>query len=215
MVKKPPAKRPTKKPPVRNPSARKPAKSALRAAATDAPKPAAKPATRPAVKSMTKAVPADLTVGSRAPAFRLPRDGGGSVALADFAGHQLAIFFYPRADTPGCTREAIAFSHLAAAFTACDTALLGVSADPPQAQEAFRDKHGLSVPLGSDPTHAMLGRYQVWGEKKLYGKVFEGIIRTTVLIDRSGRIAQVWRNVKVDGHADAVLAAAQALARGG
>lgn len=158
--------------------------------------------------------PPVLVEGHRAPAFRLPRDGGGTIALADFAGRQLAIFFYPRADTPGCTREAIAFSQLADAFAAADTALLGVSADPPQKQDAFRDKHGLTVPLGSDTTHAMLNRYGVWGEKKLYGKVFEGIVRTTVLIDRDGRIARIWRNVRVDGHGEAVLEAARALAGG-
>jgi peroxiredoxin Q/BCP len=152
-----------------------------------------------------------LSEGAKAPAFQLPRDGGSSVTLADYRGRKLVIFFYPRADTPGCTKEAIDFTRLSGAFGDNQTAVLGVSADPLTAQEAFRDKHQLSVPLVSDETHEMLQAYGVWGEKSMYGKTFLGILRTTVLIDRSGKIAQIWRNVKVDGHADEVLAAAQAL----
>ena len=149
--------------------------------------------------------------GAKAPAFQLPRDGGSSVTLADYLGKKLVIFFYPRADTPGCTKEAIDFTRLSGAFADSQTAVLGVSADPLKAQEAFRDKHQLSIPLVSDEQHEMLQAYGVWGEKSMYGKTFLGILRTTVLIDRSGRIARIWRNVKVDGHADEVLAAAQAL----
>jgi thioredoxin-dependent peroxiredoxin len=152
-----------------------------------------------------------LVEGAEAPAFRLPRDGGGSVSLADFAGRKLVLFFYPRADTPGCTREAIDFTRLASAFAHGQTAILGVSADPPKAQEAFRDKHQLSIPLVSDEKHEMLVAYGVWGEKSMYGKTFQGILRTTVLIGADGRIARIWRNVKVDGHADDVLAAARTL----
>jgi peroxiredoxin Q/BCP len=121
------------------------------------------------------------------------------------------LFFYPRADTPGCTREAIDYTRLAPAFAEKATAILGVSADPLKAQEAFRDKHRLSVALASDETHQMLEAYGVWGEKSMYGKVFLGILRTTVLIGRDGRIVRIWRHVKVDGHADEVLAAASAL----
>lgn len=153
----------------------------------------------------------ELAVGQRAPAFTLPRDGGDTLALADYAGRKLVIFFYPRADTPGCTREAMDFSRLAATFAAAGTAVLGVSADPPKKQEAFRDKHGLTVPLASDAAHAILERYGAWGQKTLYGKSFKGIIRTTVLIGGDGRIARVWRNVKVEGHAEEVLAAAREL----
>jgi peroxiredoxin Q/BCP len=149
--------------------------------------------------------------GAKAPAFQLPRDGGNSVALGDYLGKKLVIFFYPRADTPGCTKEAIDFTRLSAAFADSQTAVLGVSADPLRAQEAFRDRHQLSIPLVSDEKHEMLQAYGVWGEKSMYGKTFFGILRTTVLIDRRGKIARIWRNVKVDGHADAVLAAAQAL----
>ncbi|MBN9007391.1 MAG: peroxiredoxin [Rhizobiales bacterium] len=149
--------------------------------------------------------------GARAPAFDLPRDGGTRVSLNDFAGQKLVIFFYPRADTPGCTREAIDFTRLTSAFAACGTAVLGVSADPVKAQESFRTKHKLSVPLMSDEAHGMLEAYGAWGEKSMYGRTFLGILRTTVLVDRNGRIAKVWRKVKVDGHADEVLAAAQSL----
>jgi peroxiredoxin Q/BCP len=150
-----------------------------------------------------------LAEGTKAPAFQLPRDGGATVSLSDFAGQKLVLFFYPRADTPGCTKEAIDFTRLAKAFAENGTAVLGVSADPPKAQEAFRNKHQLSVPLASDEQHAMLEAYGVWGEKSMYGRTFLGISRTTVLIGGDGRIIRMWRNVKVDGHADEVLAAAQ------
>jgi thioredoxin-dependent peroxiredoxin len=151
-----------------------------------------------------------LAEGARAPAFRLPRDGGQTVSLADFSGRKLVLFFYPRADTPGCTKEAIDFTRLQSKFAESHTAVLGVSADPPKAQEAFRDKHELSIPLVSDEAHEMLEAYGVWGEKSMYGRTFQGILRTTVLIGADGRIIKIWRNVKVDGHADEVLAAAHA-----
>jgi peroxiredoxin Q/BCP len=151
-----------------------------------------------------------LTEGARAPAFRLPRDGGDSVSLSDYSGRKLVLFFYPRADTPGCTKEAIDFTRLASAFAENQTAILGVSADPLKAQESFRDKHQLSVPLVSDEQHEMLQAYGAWGEKSMYGRTFQGILRTTVLIGADGRILKIWRNVKVDGHAEAVLAAARA-----
>lgn len=121
------------------------------------------------------------------------------------------LFFYPRADTPGCTKEAIDFTRLAGAFAEAGTAILGVSADSLKAQESFRDKHKLAVPLISDEQHRVLEAYGAWGEKSLYGRKFLGIIRSTVLIDASGRIARVWRNVRVDGHAAEVLVAAQSL----
>jgi peroxiredoxin Q/BCP len=152
-----------------------------------------------------------LAEGARAPSFRLPRDGGDTVALADFSGQNLVLFFYPRADTPGCTKEAIDFTRLSGAFAQSQTAILGVSADPPKAQEAFRNKHQLSIPLVSDEAHAMLEAYGAWGEKSMYGKTFQGILRTTVLIGTDGKILRIWRNVRVDGHADEVLAAVRAL----
>ena len=149
--------------------------------------------------------------GGKAPGFRLPRDGGDSVSLADYAGQKLVLFFYPRADTPGCTREAIDFTRLKGDFAAAGTAVLGVSADTVKAQESFRNKHALAIPLISDEHHEMLEAYGAWGEKSMYGRSFMGIIRTTVLIGGNGRIARIWRNVRVDGHADEVLAAARGL----
>ena len=151
-----------------------------------------------------------LTEGARAPAFGLPRDGGSTVSLSDYAGRKLVLFFYPRADTPGCTKEAIDFTRLASAFAESQTSILGVSADPLKAQEAFRNKHELSIPLVSDEKHEMLEAYGVWGEKSMYGKTFHGILRTTVLIGADGRIIRIWRSVRVDGHADEVLAAVRA-----
>ena len=151
------------------------------------------------------AAPAVAVEGALAPAFSLPRDGGATVSLADYAGRKLVIFFYPRANTPGCTKEAIDFTRLSRDFAAADTAVLGVSADPLKAQESFRDKHDLTTPLLSDETHAMLQSFGAWGEKSMYGKVFEGILRTTILLGKDGRVAKIWRGVKVDGHADAVL----------
>lgn len=153
----------------------------------------------------------DLAEGAAAPSFSLPRDGGGRMSLADHAGKKLVLFFYPRADTPGCTREAIDFTRLAGDFADAGAAVLGVSADSVKAQDSFRDKHALSVPLISDEQHEMLEAYGAWGEKSMYGRTFMGIIRTTVLIGADGRIARIWRNVRVDGHADEVLAAARAL----
>lgn len=152
-----------------------------------------------------------LAEGQKAPAFRLPRDGGDVVTLADYAGRKLVLFFYPRADTPGCTREAIDFTRLADAFAASGTAVLGISADPLKAQEKFRDKHKLAIPLISDEKHEMLEAYGAWGEKSMYGNSFLGILRTTLLIGTDGKVARIWRNVRVEGHADQVLDAARSL----
>ena len=152
-----------------------------------------------------------LVEGAKAPSFRLPRDGGDSVALADYAGQKLVLFFYPRADTPGCTREAIDFTRLKDAFAAAGAAVLGISADTVKAQESFRNKHRLSIPLVSDEHHEMLEAYGAWGEKSMYGRTFLGILRTTVLIGANGRIAKIWRHVRVDGHADEVLTAVQSV----
>jgi len=148
-----------------------------------------------------------LTEGMAAPAFRLPRDDGGSVSLKDFTGRNLVLYFYPRADTPGCTLEAADFTRLVPRFEAFDTAILGVSADPQAALQRFRRKHALGIGLASDETLAMLKAYGVWGKKSFMGRTFDGILRTTVLVDAKGRIVQIWRNVKVAGHAEAVLAA--------
>jgi len=152
-----------------------------------------------------------LDVGAKAPAFTLARDGGGVISLTDFAGKNLVLFFYPRADTPGCTREAMDFSRLKGAFSKADTEILGVSADPVVAQDKFKTKHKLSIALGSDERRKMLEAYGVWQEKSMYGRKFMGIARTTFLIGADQRIAQIWPKVSVAGHADEVLAAAKAL----
>jgi peroxiredoxin Q/BCP len=152
-----------------------------------------------------------LIEGAKAPSFQLPRDGGGMSSLSDFSGKKLVLFFYPRADTPGCTREAIDFTRLKGDFAKAGTEVLGISGDSLKAQETFRDKHKLDVALISDEKHQMLEAYGAWGEKSMYGRTFLGILRTTVLIGADGRIARIWRHVKVDGHADEVLEAAQAL----
>jgi peroxiredoxin Q/BCP len=152
-----------------------------------------------------------LNPGSKAPSFSLPSDGGGKVALSDFAGKKLVLYFYPKADTPGCTREAQAFSKLRAAFNRAGTDILGVSADPVEKQDKFKSKYDLTIPLASDETHKMLEAYGVWGEKSMYGRTFMGITRATYLIDEKGKIAQVWPKVSVDGHAEEVLAAAKVL----
>src|SRR5882724_2579085 len=142
-----------------------------------------------------------LTAGTEAPDFTLPRDGGGQISLSDLRGRKAVLYFYPRADTPGCTKEAIDFNALRKAFEEADTVILGISADPVKAQDKFRDKYTLSFPLVSDEAHGMLEAYGVWGEKSMYGKTFMGVERVTYLIDRRGRIAKVWPKVKVEGHA--------------
>ena len=154
---------------------------------------------------------ATITAGSRAPSFTLPRDGGGKVSLSDFNGRKLVLYFYPKADTPGCTREAIDFSGLKAAFARAGTDVLGVSADPVVKQDKFKVKHSLTIPLASDETHAMLEAYGVWAENSLYGRKYMGILRNTYLIGPNGKVAQIWEKVKVAGHAEEVLAAAKAL----
>jgi len=153
----------------------------------------------------------ELTVGAKAPAFTLPRDGGGSISLADFAGRKLVLYFYPRADTSGCTKQAIDFSRLKGAFTKAGTEIVGVSADPVPAQDKFKVKHKLSIALASDEKHQMLEAYGVWQQKSMYGRKFMGIARTTFLIGPDQRIAQIWPKVSVTGHAEEVLAAVKAL----
>ena len=149
--------------------------------------------------------------GTKAPAFTIPRDGGGTLSLKDFAGRKLVLYFYPRADTPGCTREAIEFSRLKGAFAKAGAEILGVSADPVPAQDAFKAKHKLAIALASDEKHKMLEAYGVWREKSMYGRKFMGVVRATFLIGADGRIARVWPKVSVDGHAEDVLEAVKAL----
>jgi thioredoxin-dependent peroxiredoxin len=154
---------------------------------------------------------AALTPGTKAPGFTLPRDGGGTVSLADFKGRKVVIYFYPRANTPGCTLEATEFSKLRKDFKRAGTEILGVSADPVKVQDTFKKKHALTISLLSDEDRLVLKDYGVWGKKSMYGKAFMGILRTTVLIDEDGRVARIWPKVKVKGHAAEVLAAAKEL----
>jgi len=188
-----------------------PSKQLIKSVPSAPPKATLKATPKTAAEATHKATPKPtpgtaLAEGAMAPAFHLPRDGGGSVSLADYAGRKLVLFFYPRADTPGCTREAIDFTRLSDAFAEEGATVLGISADSVKAQESFRSKHQLSVPLISDEQHEMLEAYGAWGEKSMYGRSFMGIIRTTVVIGADGRIAKIWRHVRVDGHADEVLA---------
>jgi peroxiredoxin Q/BCP len=152
-----------------------------------------------------------ISVGDKAPAFKLPRDGGGDVLLTDYKGRKLVLYFYPKADTSGCTLEAKDFSKLAPAFARAGTAILGVSADSVPRQDRFKAKHGLSITLGSDETHKMLEAYGVWAKKSLYGRSYMGILRKTYLIGADGRVVRIWEKVKVAGHAEEVLTAAKAL----
>lgn len=153
----------------------------------------------------------ELGPGAKAPAFTLPRDGGETISLADFAGRKLVLYFYPRADTPGCTKEAIDFSRLKSAFGKAGAEVLGVSADPGPAQDKFKTKHKLSIALASDEEHRMLEVYGVWQEKSMYGRKFMGVARVTFLIGPDQRIARVWPKVSVTGHAEEVLLTAKAL----
>jgi peroxiredoxin Q/BCP len=151
-------------------------------------------------------------IGDPIPDIALETPDGGSVRPSDFKGRKLVLFFYPKDDTPGCTVENRDFSALAGEFERAGTALLGVSKDPPKKHTKFIAKHGLTVPLASDPVeNGLSDALGVWGPKSLYGRLFMGIERTTYLVDADGKIARVWRKVKVPGHAAEVLAAAKAL----
>lgn len=143
--------------------------------------------------------------GERAPSFSITSDDGHQLSNTDFATRHLVLFFYPKAGTEGCTQEAADFSRLSSQFAAHGASVLGVSADSPNTLRRFRAKHTLTIALASDETHRMLEAYGVWAEKKMYGRSFMGIVRTTLLIDPGGRIGKIWRNVKVKGHAEAVL----------
>ena len=150
-----------------------------------------------------------LAQGDRAPGFSLP--GQPPLDLGAFSGSKLVLYFYPKDDTSGCTKEAIDFNALAPAFTAADTKILGVSPDSASSHDKFKTKYKLDLTLGSDENKTMLEAYGVWAEKSMYGRRYMGVERTTFLIDRDGRIARIWNKVKVPSHAEEVLAAAKAL----
>jgi peroxiredoxin Q/BCP len=146
-----------------------------------------------------------------APDFTLPRDGGGSITLSELRPKPVALFFYPKDDTSGCTKEAIAFSGLLEEFEAVGAYVFGISKDTVEKHDKFRTKHDLTVPLLSDADSEVCELYGTWVEKSMYGKKFMGIERATFLIAGDGSVAQVWRKVKVPGHAEAVLEAVKSL----
>lgn len=149
---------------------------------------------------------ADLSVGSKAPRFELPDQDGRPVALCDLVGRWVVLYFYPRDDTPGCTIEACDFTAGLAAFERLDAVVLGCSPDSPESHRSFIAKHKLKLTLLSDPEYKVLQAYGAWGEKTLYGKTSEGVIRSTAIVDPAGRIAYHFPKVTAQGHADEVRA---------
>ena len=152
-----------------------------------------------------------LKTGDQAPDFTLPATGGTTLSLRELRGRKVVLYYYPKDDTSGCTLEAQNFDRLKGEFEAADTEVIGVSPDSLESHAKFRAKYGLDLTLASDEAKAMLQAYGVWAEKSMYGRKYMGVERTTVLIGRDGRIAEVWSKVKVPGHAEEVLKAAQAL----
>jgi peroxiredoxin Q/BCP len=154
---------------------------------------------------------ADLDVGDVAPQFDLPRDGGGSLSLAAFRGKPVILYFYPQDDTTGCTTEAIGFSQLKPEFEKAGAAVIGLSPDSVKKHDKFKAKHDLAVDLVADEERKVIDAYHLWVEKTMYGRKYMGVERATFLIGKDGRIARVWRKVRVKGHAEEVLEAARAL----
>ncbi len=149
--------------------------------------------------------------GDIAPDFELPRDGGGTLRLSDLRGSAVVLYFYPKDDTQGCTTEAIDFSGLLPEFRKAGAVVIGVSPDSVSRHDKFKSKHDLSVDLVSDEEKTALEAYGVWTEKSMYGRKFMGVERSTFLIGADGRIEEIWRKVKVRGHAEAVLDRVRAL----
>ena len=152
-----------------------------------------------------------LKVGDKAPGFDVATDAAGNVSLGLLKGRPLVLYFYPKDDTSGCTKEAIDFSSAAKKFEKLGVFVLGVSKDSLSSHEKFRLKHKLKIALGSDEALKTAKAYGVWGEKSLYGRKYMGMERATFLIDGNGKIAEIWRKVRVPGHVEAVLAAAKSL----
>jgi thioredoxin-dependent peroxiredoxin len=150
-----------------------------------------------------------LKIGDAAPDFDLPADGGSTVSLAKMRGKKVVLYFYPKDDTSGCTLEAKNFNDLKDAFAKANTEIVGLSADSVTSHDKFKKKYELGFSLASDETKSTLEAYGVWVEKSMYGKKYMGIERTTLLVGADGKIVQVWNKVKVPGHVDEVLAAAQ------
>jgi peroxiredoxin Q/BCP len=156
---------------------------------------------------------ANIGIGTKAPDFDLPRDGGGRVSLAEFRGKPLVLFFYPKDDTSGCTAESLAFTTLADEFEKAGAAVLGMSPDSAKCHDRFIKKYSLSIVLASDEEKTTLEAYGVWKQKSMYGRNFMGVERTTFLVREDGTIGTIWQKVKVPGHAETVLAAVQNLSR--
>jgi thioredoxin-dependent peroxiredoxin len=152
-----------------------------------------------------------IETGTKAPDFKLPSDKGTTIQLSKLKGQAAVVYFYPKDDTSGCTAEAKDFSCLVDEFKAAGVTVIGISPDSAVSKAKFRKKYELSVELAADEDKAAAEAYGVWVEKSMYGKKYMGVERSTFLIDKTGKIAQVWRKVKVPGHAEAVLAAAKAL----
>ncbi|GAB4510786.1 MAG: peroxiredoxin [Roseibium sp.] len=153
----------------------------------------------------------DLAIGDIAPEFDLEGNAGKRIKLSSFRGQPVVVYFYPKDDTPGCTKEAIAFTGLSAEFEKIGVAVVGISPDTATKHDKFIAKHNLTVLLAADTQTAAAEAYGVWVEKSMYGKKYMGVERSTFLVDADGKIAEVWRKVKVPGHAEAVLEAARAL----
>jgi len=149
--------------------------------------------------------------GKKAPDFSLPADGGENLKLSAFKGSPIVLYFYPKDDTSGCTKEAIAFTGLKKQFDKLGATIIGLSPDSAASHDKFIAKHDLEVRLAADETKKVVEKYGVWVEKSMYGRKYMGVERTTVLIDKAGKIAKVWRKVKVPGHAEDVLEAVKAL----
>jgi peroxiredoxin Q/BCP len=153
----------------------------------------------------------DVVEGDPAPDFKLPTDGAGAASLRDLRGKAVVLYFYPKDDTSGCTAEAIAFSGLKKEFDKVGAVVIGVSPDSAASHDKFKAKHKLAVALAADPERSAIDAYGVWKEKSMYGRKYFGVERSTFLIGRDGRVARVWRKVKVPKHAEEVLAATKAL----
>ncbi|AMN55895.1 thioredoxin-dependent thiol peroxidase [Roseibium algicola] len=153
----------------------------------------------------------ELAVGDVAPDFELEGDGGNKVSLSALKGKPVVVYFYPKDDTPGCTKEAIAFTEQSDAFAKLGVTIIGLSPDTAAKHDKFIAKHNLAIRLGADTEKEVAEAYGVWVEKSMYGKKYMGVERTTFLVGADGKIAEIWRKVKVPGHADAVLEAARAL----
>jgi thioredoxin-dependent peroxiredoxin len=146
-----------------------------------------------------------LKAGSKAPNFSLETDEGKKVSLKDFAGKKVVLYFYPKDDTPGCTKEACSFTENIGAIKKSGAVVLGVSADSVESHKKFKNKYSLTFPLLSDPNRETIQKYGVWKEKNMYGKKMMGVERTTFVIDEEGKIAHIFPKVKVDGHTEKVL----------